>query len=203
VETVTVRFLEESMVSSRPDFSDIVLTPGGVPDPSPAIAGSRAGAPGVLKLKFADDEAVAIAAPRRLEDFGRGRLGVLVDLEAWGLFNAVQAEPVPGLGTVIFTGVIRDRLGHFVDLIQEKIKIVSGREPDGDPCSEPASAPWAFHRSIAPSLHRGVGRFSCSSCVTKGGDRGGVEKGLREARQTVDSRTCVGSCPCAPSRPLP
>jgi hypothetical protein len=80
----------------------------------------------------------------------------------WALLYAILAEPVPGLGTVILTGVIRDRLGHFVDLIQKKVKIVSGREPDGDPCSEPASAPWAFHRSNEESavLLRDQGRGS-------------------------------------------
>ncbi len=37
-----------------PDFDFIVLTPAGVPDPSLAIAGSRAGAIGVLNLEFAE-----------------------------------------------------------------------------------------------------------------------------------------------------
>jgi acyl transferase domain-containing protein/NAD(P)H-dependent flavin oxidoreductase YrpB (nitropropane dioxygenase family)/NAD(P)-dependent dehydrogenase (short-subunit alcohol dehydrogenase family) len=104
-------------VDSRPDFGFIVLTPAGVPDPSLAIAGSRAGALGVLNLEFSDDRDAAIASLERLTALGRGRCGVLLEADAEDLLASILAQPLRGLDTVILTRSAPARLEQLVDLI--------------------------------------------------------------------------------------
>ena len=60
-------------------FDWIVIGPAGAPDARLPIAGSRAGAIGVLNLEFATDEDAALRALATLVASGRGRCGVLVD----------------------------------------------------------------------------------------------------------------------------
>ena len=74
-------------------FDWIVIGPAGAPDARLPIAGSRAGAIGVLNLEFATDEDAALAALATLVALGRGRCGVLVD----GDVAASRRDPGPAL----------------------------------------------------------------------------------------------------------
>ena len=77
-------------------FDWIVLSPGGTPDSRLAIAGSRAGAIGVLNLEFTTDADAALAELARLEALGRGRCGVLLDDES-PLLPTILGEHAAGL----------------------------------------------------------------------------------------------------------
>ncbi len=63
-------------MDGRDHFDFIVLTPAGEPDARLAIAGSRAGAVGVLNLQHTDDLVSALEAYRSLQTHGRGRTGI-------------------------------------------------------------------------------------------------------------------------------
>ena len=76
---------------SRSAFDAVVCSLPGAPDPALPIAGSRAGAIGVLNLEFVVDPILAIAAIDRLATFGRGRLGVLLDADDSELRSTVLA----------------------------------------------------------------------------------------------------------------
>ncbi|AMV36070.1 type I polyketide synthase [Planctomyces sp. SH-PL62] len=101
------------------DFDWMVLTPGGFPDPSLAIAGSRAGAVGVLNLEFVDEMDLALTALDRLATMGRDRLGVLLDAGATDLLRAILARPLAGLETIILAGADPGRLKPLVELIHD------------------------------------------------------------------------------------
>jgi acyl transferase domain-containing protein/NAD(P)H-dependent flavin oxidoreductase YrpB (nitropropane dioxygenase family)/NAD(P)-dependent dehydrogenase (short-subunit alcohol dehydrogenase family) len=107
-------------VSDRPSFELMILTPSGPPDPSLAIAGSRAGALGVLNLEFAHDIDAAMTALEVFAEHGRGRRGVLLDGEDGGaLLRSVLASRLePEL--VILTAGAPDRSGLLVGLVHER-----------------------------------------------------------------------------------
>ncbi len=92
----------------------LVLTPTGAPEPSLAIAASRAGAIGTLDLRDAADEAQAAAALQRLSAAARGRWAVAVQC-ADGLPSAVRHAAPPGLEAVVICG----RGGPLGDLVGE------------------------------------------------------------------------------------
>ncbi|HTE59387.1 MAG TPA: SDR family NAD(P)-dependent oxidoreductase [Solirubrobacteraceae bacterium] len=85
-----------------------VLSPAGPPDERLAIAGSRAGAIGVLNLEFATAAADAAASLSRLAALGRGRWGALVD-GATDMLDTVLAAPGE-LGVVLIANGSADRL---------------------------------------------------------------------------------------------
>jgi acyl transferase domain-containing protein/NAD(P)H-dependent flavin oxidoreductase YrpB (nitropropane dioxygenase family)/NAD(P)-dependent dehydrogenase (short-subunit alcohol dehydrogenase family) len=95
-----------------------VLPPPGRPDARLAIAGSRAGAIGVLNLEFAAGGAEAAAALARLAELGRGRRGALVDGRA-DLLDVVLRAPV-ALDAVLLSGWDGDRLGEHVSEIRRR-----------------------------------------------------------------------------------
>src|SRR5688500_12167155 len=75
-------------------FAFAALTPPGEPDPSIAIAASRAGEIGVLNLEYARDEQAALAAVDRLASaVGNRRFGVLVDGADAELVQALLRHP--------------------------------------------------------------------------------------------------------------
>ncbi|WP_165252314.1 type I polyketide synthase [Paludisphaera soli] len=91
-------------MKNTPDFDWMVLTPGGSPDPSLAIAGGRAGAVGVLNLEFIDEAGPALSALDRLATLGRGRLGVLLDAGSAELLRAILARRPAGLESILLAG---------------------------------------------------------------------------------------------------
>jgi len=83
------------------DFS--VLTPAGSPDPSLAIAASRAGALGILNLEFARDQDDARGALDRLVRYGRDRLGALVNSSAHGLLETVLSPAFAAVDVIVLS----------------------------------------------------------------------------------------------------
>ncbi|HMM40682.1 MAG TPA: beta-ketoacyl synthase N-terminal-like domain-containing protein, partial [Thermomicrobiales bacterium] len=73
----------------RSAFEILVCSPPGMPDPTLPIAGSRAGAIGILNLELVADLGLAVDAIDRLVTFGRGRFGVLLDGDAADLRAAI------------------------------------------------------------------------------------------------------------------
>lgn len=100
----------------RLEFEYIVLSPPGTPDPSLPIAGSRAGAVGVVNLEFASDPTAARAAVSRVARFGRGRYGVLVPGDE-ELLSTILAEESPSLEIIIFAHTSCGLLDHLVDSV--------------------------------------------------------------------------------------
>src|SRR3954465_12693235 len=92
----------------------MVLTPAGTPDPALAIAGSRAGALGVLNLEFANDKPTSFAALARLASHGQGRLGILLNGGEEDLLADILAMSAPDLGVIILARVTPDRLRSLV-----------------------------------------------------------------------------------------
>src|SRR5947208_3177567 len=99
------------------DFGFMVLTPAGTPDPALAIAGSRAGAVGVLNLELAADPSSSLGALEMLTSHGRGRRGVLLEGEAEELLGAVLAQPGHGLEAILLTASAPGRLGDLVERV--------------------------------------------------------------------------------------
>lgn len=114
---------KESTVSHSHDLEYMVLTPAGTPEPSLAIAASRAGAVGILNLEFARDPDAARAALSRLSAFGRGRIGISLDGEAEELLSLVLTQPPTNLGMIVLTSSGPEQLGRRVEAIH-----ASGRQ---------------------------------------------------------------------------
>lgn len=110
-------------MSHTHDLDYMVLTPAGVPDASLAIAGSRAGAVGLLNLEFASDPDAGRAALSDLRTFGRGRTGVILDATAEELFALVLTQPSPSLDMIVLNGSAPEQLSHQVETIH-----ASGRQ---------------------------------------------------------------------------
>ncbi len=100
-----------------PDFEFIVLTPAGTPNPALAIAGSRAGALGILNLEFTGDSEASLSALTELAKHARGRFGVLLDAESEGLLQLVLEQAPPGLEVVALTASAPERLAGLVEAI--------------------------------------------------------------------------------------
>ncbi|HSD81215.1 MAG TPA: beta-ketoacyl synthase N-terminal-like domain-containing protein, partial [Solirubrobacteraceae bacterium] len=99
----------------RPEFGFVVLSPPGPPDATLPIAGSRAGALGVLNLEFARDDAAARAELARLAASSRGGWGALIDDEA--LLEVVLGERPDGLETIVLTARGGERIARLVALV--------------------------------------------------------------------------------------
>src|SRR5262244_805973 len=80
----------------------LVVSPPGTVDPAMAIAGSRAGAVGVLNLEFASDPSAALAALAVLATQARGRCGVLLDGDGPLVEPVLRAHP-SGLDVVVLS----------------------------------------------------------------------------------------------------
>ena len=96
-------------------FQFVVLCPSGSPDATVPIAGSRAGALGVVNLEFAVDLDAGLAQLRRLCELGRGRCGVLLD-GAETLAAVVAAQP-DALDTVLLANTPVEELPALVELV--------------------------------------------------------------------------------------
>ncbi|MFO0891867.1 MAG: beta-ketoacyl synthase N-terminal-like domain-containing protein [Isosphaeraceae bacterium] len=111
-------------MDTTPDFELMALTPPGEPDPTLAIAASRAGGVGVLNLEFSREPEAGIDALHRLLRYGRGRLGVQVDPEDDALLTAILGAASPGLDFVALTSAVDHRLRETVDRIHGQGKRV-------------------------------------------------------------------------------
>ena len=101
-------------------FEWIVLSPPGTPDVALPIAGSRAGAIGVVNLEFATDNEAALAGLSSLVALGRGRCGALVDCQSEllsELLSALLAERIAGLEVIVLANPDGARLADLVAAI--------------------------------------------------------------------------------------
>jgi acyl transferase domain-containing protein/NAD(P)H-dependent flavin oxidoreductase YrpB (nitropropane dioxygenase family)/NAD(P)-dependent dehydrogenase (short-subunit alcohol dehydrogenase family) len=96
-------------------FQFVVLCPSGSPDATVPIAGSRAGALGVVNLEFAVDLDAGLVQLRRLCELGRGRRGVLLD--GAETLAAVLAAAPDGLDTVLLANTPADELQALVERV--------------------------------------------------------------------------------------
>ena len=96
-------------------FQFVVLCPSGSPDATVPIAGSRAGALGVVNLEYAVDLDAGLAQVRRLCELGRGRCGVLLD--GVETLAAVLADAPGGLDTVLLANAPADELQTLVERV--------------------------------------------------------------------------------------
>ncbi len=98
-------------------FDFIILCPSGSPDATVPIAGSRAGALGLVNLEFAADLDAGLAQLRRLCELGRGRCGALVDDQE--VLAAVLDAALEGLDVVVLANTPFDQLSVLVQRVHE------------------------------------------------------------------------------------
>ncbi len=181
-------------MSNGNQFGWIVLTPGGSPDPSLAIAGSRAGALGLLNLEFATDLVGAASALETLAAKSSGRFGVLLSSDAQELLDLVLARTDVRFEVVALSGaepvaIARavaavhqsGRLAYVVVRTLEEARagqeagadalIAKGHEAGGWVAEETA---FVLLQRLIPKLeipvwiHGGVGIHTASACAVAG-----------------------------------
>jgi len=84
-------------------FKLTALTPAGLPNPSLAIAASRAGALGVLDLEYIRDRQAGLNGIQRLAQYARNDFGIKVDGDDIELLAAVTSDLPEHLKVVILT----------------------------------------------------------------------------------------------------
>ncbi|MCO5176897.1 MAG: SDR family NAD(P)-dependent oxidoreductase [Thermomicrobiales bacterium] len=89
---------------SRFVLDSLVVSPSGLPDPTLAIAASRAGAIGILSLEFTSDLPNSRAALNKLSTHGRGRLGVLLSAETLDFSRSILSLLSEKTTTVCISG---------------------------------------------------------------------------------------------------
>jgi len=99
--------METYMPSS---FQFVIVTPAGFPDPSLAIAASRAGELGVLDLEYTDDLVGALAALDKLAEYARNDFGIKIGRESEDLLAKIIAQAPKRLKTVILAHHIPQQL---------------------------------------------------------------------------------------------
>ncbi len=115
VPTLGKDFQPLEATGGRSLFDFITLCPSGSSDATVPIAGSRAGALGVVNLEFAADLDAGLEQLRRLCELGRGRCGALLDGQE--VLAAVLGASLDGLETVLLADTPVDQLGVLVELV--------------------------------------------------------------------------------------
>ena len=98
-------------------FDFIVLTQAGRPDPRLAIAGSRAGAIGVLNLEFSRDVETSLALLRTLHSRGRGRFGIQIGDNFTSIIDALAEKRTLSLDVVILAGVVDSHIDDAISRV--------------------------------------------------------------------------------------
>ena len=101
-------------------FQIIVYTQPGPPEPTLAIAASRAQCTGVLDLEYTTDKQAARAAITRLSRYARYEFGVKLDSRATVFWREVMRDLPEQLTTVILTNVNDQLLRKQVKTFQRK-----------------------------------------------------------------------------------
>jgi len=95
-------------------FQLIALTPPGLPDPSLAIAASRAGELGVLDLEYVDDAQAALSAISKLSRYANGDCGVKFAANAKELIDRMMPNLTGQVKVIILTQAVPDVLRPLV-----------------------------------------------------------------------------------------
>ncbi len=98
----------------------MVLTPVGLPDPSLAIAASRAGGLGVLDLEYTRDQEVALDAIQKLARYVRNDFGIKVDGDDIEFLAALTSKLPERLKAVVITFSDPQRLKEEVRILHDK-----------------------------------------------------------------------------------
>ena len=96
-------------------FELIVLCPTGSADAAVPIAGSRAGALGVVSLELAVDLDSALAQLRKLAALGHGRRGALVDGQE--ALELVLGTALDGLDTIVLAHTPVEQASRLVEMV--------------------------------------------------------------------------------------
>jgi NAD(P)H-dependent flavin oxidoreductase YrpB (nitropropane dioxygenase family) len=171
----------------------ICLTLPGYPDPSIAIAASRAGALGVLDLEYVRDVDAARAALARLARWARGACGVKIDL-ANEDFAALLQELPPEIETILIARPSVAELSEQIQALQLSRRRVLVEATDAQTAAAAASAGAAgiilkgheaggrvgeetafvlFQRCMARLtvpvwVHGGIGAHTAPACIAAG-----------------------------------
>jgi len=106
-------------------FQVIVLTLPGLPEPSLAIAASRAGGLGVLDLEYIRDEQTAFKAIQQLIKYAPNDVGLKLNSRAQEFFAKITAELPEQIKTVILTFGERTQMQEQVEFLHRKgIKVL-------------------------------------------------------------------------------
>ncbi len=100
-------------------FEFIALTPSGFPDPSLAIAASRAREMGVLDLTYTPEHAVALKISRKLAGFAQNAYGLKVRAGQNELLGQLLPQLSPPPHTLIITGHDEAQIQQMVALAQQ------------------------------------------------------------------------------------
>ena len=98
-------------------FQVITLTLPNLPEPSVAIAASRAGGLGVLDLEYTRDEGTALNAIQKLIKYSRGDVGLKLDSRATEFFAKITSDLPEKVKTVILTFSYQKRMQEQVEFL--------------------------------------------------------------------------------------
>ncbi|HET7035951.1 MAG TPA: nitronate monooxygenase, partial [Thermomicrobiaceae bacterium] len=197
------------------EFDFLVLTSAVPLDANLAIAGSRAGALGVLNLEFARERDTAFSALARLLRYGSGRLGVLLDARAEELLADILSLPAAGVDDIILTASALERLPEQVRLIHERgrrvwLVVTSPREARagldagvdaliakgheaggwvGEETSFILVQQLAGRCDIPVYIHGGVGLHTAAACVVGGAAGAVLDSQLLLAKESPAAET--------------
>ena len=101
-------------------FQIIVLTPPGLPDPSLAIAASRAGGLGVLDLEYTHDKQDAMDSIRKLAHYTRNDFGIKVNANAGDFLAEITQNLPEHLKVVILTYTDPQILGQEAQALHSR-----------------------------------------------------------------------------------
>lgn len=104
----------------KDQFEFIALTPPGFPDPSLAIAASRAHEMGVLDLTCTPEYAVALKISRKLASFATNSYGLKVRADQNELLSQLLPQLTPPPHTLIITGHDEAKIQQLIALAHER-----------------------------------------------------------------------------------
>ncbi len=105
-------------------FKLVVITPPGLPDPSLAIAASRAGGLGILDLEYTRDIKVSVRAIRKMAAFAKSACGVKLNGDHDAFITAIKPRLTEGINWVVLTPGKPSILKKFIKALHHRNKQV-------------------------------------------------------------------------------